>query len=64
MSAHATSIRDERLALFLDVDGALLEIAATPDRASPGCSHSGWTGPRVWWWGRVAVAIPFAKAGV
>ena len=32
MSARASFIRDERLALFLDVDGTLLEIAATPDR--------------------------------
>jgi trehalose 6-phosphate phosphatase len=32
MSARAAFIPNEPLALFLDVDGTLLEIAATPDR--------------------------------
>lgn len=32
MSARTALVRGHALALFLDVDGALLEIAATPDR--------------------------------
>ena len=32
MSARAAFIRDQNVALLLDVDGTLLEIAATPDR--------------------------------
>lgn len=32
MSARAAFVRESALALFLDVDGTLLELAATPDR--------------------------------